>query len=692
MDQDQETKKIPDFLKDLPVESIIPEKMTAFSKVSFLKKIFIFVSVTWCFFIGLYLSCVFGWDNLSVLLPDEFVKFLVVTIVPLMLILLLVAFVYRAYVFASQSAALDEKLDKIIYTDNEDALSKLINQALQKQIKELNTAVSHISQQNDILKKELATKARDFEDISVSIEQCFSQNISKLNDNMKNMLEEYKTASKIAENFSMQADELKNKAIMLSNELNPLINETISTADHLKSIIDDSKMFVESHSVNIQNFATSNQDYLQKMMSSFDEKTSRLEKTFLQTADNCEEIYKRLDSGISHVENSLKTHKQLAQTQSDLLDKNSTYLDNKLGEYGKLISMEVEAMVERSSTLDINIDKQLQSLSTAGEKISSILDGVNFSLEQKSLAVSKNIEHIVAKLESELLKLNGFITKTENKNDEIKTAAEKITAKIGDLSMDLGLKVDDLKIRAVEAIDKFNEVSAVVQKNTLQLSESANVIVNKGREGSKSLEQQHKSIVEALDKFDEIKNKIREIEQGIILTSNNAGNSFEQYREQIKGFETAINEQISELDNHKIRSERHLAELKQQYGAFSMSNFMNETSELITRLENLSVDINKFFNADEEDDLWKRFYSGDHAVFARNIVKKLNRKQIIKIRDEYEKNTDFRALTDKYISDFETLITTAQNAERSEVVLSMISGSDIGKIYYVVARAIDRLK
>ena len=70
----------------------------------------------------------------------------------------------------------------------------------------------------------------------------------------------------------------------------------------------------------------------------------------------------------------------------------------------------------------------------------------------------------------------------------------------------------------------------------------------------------------------------------------------------------------------------------------SMANFMNETSELVTKLENLSVDINKFFNEDEEDDLWKKFCSGDHAVFARNIVKKLNRKQIIKIRDEYERN------------------------------------------------------
>ena len=135
-----------------------------------------------------------------------------------------------------------------------------------------------------------------------------------------------------------------------------------------------------------------------------------------------------------------------------------------------------------------------------------------------------------------------------------------------------------------------------------------------------------------------------------------------------------------------------MADLKQKYDTFSMANFINESSELVTRLENLSVDINKFFNDDEEDDLWKKFYSGDHSVFARNIVKKLNRKQIIKIRDEYEKNTDFRILVDKYIVDFEMLITSAQNAERSEVTLAMISGADIGKIYYVIARAINRLK
>lgn len=692
MNLNQEDKEIPGFLQNLPPQDNMLSGVNTVFKGSPLKKIFTITTLAWCLFILMYIQFSFGWDSFSALLPEEFVRFLASVVIPLALVLLLISMVYKTYVSAEQTAALEKKLGKLLYSENDNALTKMINESLQKQIKQLADTATHISLQNDLLKKELTAKADDFAKISEVLERCFSQNMLKLNESTQNLLVEYKNAAETAEKFSIQAEELKNSAAILSGELNPLINETIATADHLKNIVSESKDYIAQHCSDMENFASTNQSHLQNMTQVFNEQGAKLEKTFLQTADSCEEIYKRLDGGISHIENSLKTHKQLALEQSNLLDKNSTYLDNKLGEYGKLISLEVEAMIDRSSTLDINVDNQLKSLHAAGEKISNILDGANNSLEQKSIIAVKNVEGIMSKLENELSKLNDFIEKTENKNEEIKSAAEKITSKIGDLSMELGLKVDDLKIRAVDAIDKFNEVSAVVQKNTLQLSESANIIVNKGKEGSDALEKQHTSIVNALEKFENIKDRINQIEKNIVSTSDNAGSSFENYEKQVSALGTAINEQINELDKHKIRSERHLVELKQQYDAFSMSNFMNESSELVAKLENLSVDINKFFNQDEEDDLWKKFYSGDHAVFARNIVKKLNRKQIVKIRDEYEKKTDFRLLADKYIADFETLITAAQNSERSEVVLAMISGADIGKIYYVIARAIDRLK
>ena len=73
------------------------------------------------------------------------------------------------------------------------------------------------------------------------------------------------------------------------------------------------------------------------------------------------------------------------------------------------------------------------------------------------------------------------------------------------------------------------------------------------------------------------------------------------------------------------------------------------------------------------------------------MVKNLNRKQIVKIRDEYEKNTDFRKIADSYISDFESLMTAARNAEKPEILLAMLSNTDVGKIYYVIARALDRI-
>ncbi|MBQ7303753.1 MAG: hypothetical protein IJW75_02385 [Alphaproteobacteria bacterium] len=692
METIKEDKKIPEFLQDIPTHDALFEMKNSVFKKSPLTKPYFIISAVWFVFIFFYIQFSFGWDSLSALMPDEFIRFLASAIVPLLLILLLTALVYKTYISASQSAAMEEKLGHILYSDNSNALKNIINQSLQNQIKQLADTATHISLQNDLLKKELSSKAADFEHISEVLEGCFSKNLLKLNENIQNLLSEYKNAAETAEQFSVKADELKNSAASLSAELNPLINETVSTADYLKNIIHEGKDYIEKHAADMQDFAQNNQANLQKMTQTLEEQTQKLEKTFLQTADSCEQIYQRLDGGISHVENSLKTHKKLAAEQSELLDKNSAYLDGKLGEYGKLISMEVEAMIERSSTLDINVENQLKSLSKAGNESAHSRDGANNSLEQKSVVATQNIGKILGKLEQELTKLNDFIEKTENKNLQIQKVAEKITDKIGGLSTDLGLKVDDLKIRAVDAIDKFNEVSAVVQKNTLQLSESANIIVNKGKEGSKSLEQQHASIIMALEKFEDIKNRIEQIEKNIVSTSANSENAFTEYEKQVKNLATAINEQVNELDKHKIRSERHLAELKQRYDAFSMANFMNESSQLVTKLENLSVDINGFFNASEEDELWKKFYNGDHAVFARNIVKKLNRKQIVKIRDEYEKNADFRILADKYIADFETLVTSAQNAERSEVVLAMISGADIGKIYYVIARAIDRLK
>ena len=69
----------------------------------------------------------------------------------------------------------------------------------------------------------------------------------------------------------------------------------------------------------------------------------------------------------------------------------------------------------------------------------------------------------------------------------------------------------------------------------------------------------------------------------------------------------------------------------------------------------------------------------------------MTKQQIVAVRKEYEENLEFRNLVNRYLGEFETLIEKARVNERSGILLSVISGADIGKLYYILAKALDKL-
>ena len=90
--------------------------------------------------------------------------------------------------------------------------------------------------------------------------------------------------------------------------------------------------------------------------------------------------------------------------------------------------------------------------------------------------------------------------------------------------------------------------------------------------------------------------------------------------------------------------------------------------------------------------MWKKYYAGDHGVFARYLAKNITKKEIKALQESYEKKPDFRVVLDKYMEDFEALISAAKDNARSGTVLALISGSDIGKVYYITARALGKIQ
>ena len=70
----------------------------------------------------------------------------------------------------------------------------------------------------------------------------------------------------------------------------------------------------------------------------------------------------------------------------------------------------------------------------------------------------------------------------------------------------------------------------------------------------------------------------------------------------------------------------------------------------------------------------------------------MTKKEVVAIKEDYENKADFRIIVDKYIDDFNQLVTAARENERSNTLLAMISGSDIGKVYYILAKALGKIK
>ena len=117
----------------------------------------------------------------------------------------------------------------------------------------------------------------------------------------------------------------------------------------------------------------------------------------------------------------------------------------------------------------------------------------------------------------------------------------------------------------------------------------------------------------------------------------------------------------------------------------SQADLLQDATVILDRLQSFSVDMAHIFTPKSEDVLWKKYYDGDKAVFMRHITKMMTEAQNKKIIDLYKKNEDFRLSVMRYMSEFEGMTKKAQEGEESKLLMSVLIGSDVGRLYMVLA-------
>ncbi len=117
----------------------------------------------------------------------------------------------------------------------------------------------------------------------------------------------------------------------------------------------------------------------------------------------------------------------------------------------------------------------------------------------------------------------------------------------------------------------------------------------------------------------------------------------------------------------------------------AQADLLQDATVILDRLQGFSVDMARIFTPKSEDTLWKKYYDGDKAVFMRHITKMMSATQHKKIINLYDTNEDFRLAVTRYMAEFEGMTKKAQEGEESKLLMSVLIGSDVGRLYMVLA-------
>lgn len=113
--------------------------------------------------------------------------------------------------------------------------------------------------------------------------------------------------------------------------------------------------------------------------------------------------------------------------------------------------------------------------------------------------------------------------------------------------------------------------------------------------------------------------------------------------------------------------------------------------QMVESLNSLSIDIARAIDHETFIDLWDRYKQGERHVFTRRLYTLQGQQTFDEIRQKYARDAEFRSAVDRYLADFEQLLSQVARNDRDNIMSQTYLTSDTGKVYTMLAHASGRL-
>ena len=162
--QNPESSSLPDFMSEKNKIVYTEDAETENSWLNNnLHRLMIWVSVIWFAVLHIYITQLFGWSNLFLMMPDEFGGFLAGVTLPLAIIWVVMAYIDRGSSFKREAKFLRAYMNQLVYPEEGSATTaKAMADAIRSQVIELQEVTKLATAQTEKIKQELGGRVVDF--------------------------------------------------------------------------------------------------------------------------------------------------------------------------------------------------------------------------------------------------------------------------------------------------------------------------------------------------------------------------------------------------------------------------------------------------------------------------------------------------------------------------------------------------
>lgn len=344
-----------------------------------------------------------------------------------------------------------------------------------------------------------------------------------------------------------------------------------------------------------------------------------------------------------------------------------------------------------------HVDTQtIESVKEIASHIQALTEATRLANEQAEHASSLFAEqaNILQKVTSQTSDIIGHLSQSLSMNvEEISNTAHAIentnartaTALQSAEGVVKGLQDGSLKIE--QAIEKY-EQSAKNQNARLfgNLEKVLSVFKAHGSILDQEVEKttNHLRVVEST--FAENAKILYNAADEAVFRLNEVGTQFDAQTRKVKETMTVIKSDMIDMSDSLVTKAKQLdIHTGGKMTKKATKDFLHEGKIILDRLQSFSVDMAKIFTPKTEETLWQRYNNGDKTAFMRHITKELSNNQVKKIKELLKNDPEFKLAVSRYMAEFEGMTKAAQAEDENNLMMSVLIGSDVGRLYMVLA-------